>query len=209
MRPKLEELRRDLDAAGPRWPGRRYPPALRARLVAWADAERRRGRDWATIAEALVVPAPTVRRWCAPPGPEGGKLLVTEIMTTSDRAGLLKKLEPTKADLEALFEPGSVASVEAHVAKMFAGIGEVGPQAGQTEVLFSSATTEDFVGATDAAKKFPGGHGRVAAKLEPGVTWYAWKYVKPGETTGMAFDGLTHVNGRWVWVPKPFRALMD
>ncbi|MCC6622400.1 MAG: hypothetical protein IT385_14145 [Deltaproteobacteria bacterium] len=144
-----------------------------------------------------------------PAGPEGGKQLVTDLMTTSDKAGLIKKLEPTKADLEALFDGASVAAVEAHVAKMYAGIGEVGPKEGQTEVVFHAATTEDFAKATDAAQKFPGGYGRVAAKLKPGITWYAWKYVKPGETLGMAFDGLTHVNGRWVWVPKPFRALMD
>lgn len=70
MKPKLEELRRELHAAGPRGPGLRYPPALRARLVAWADAERRRGRDWTTIADALGVPALTVRRWCASAWPE-------------------------------------------------------------------------------------------------------------------------------------------
>lgn len=144
-----------------------------------------------------------------PAGPEGGKKLVTDLLTVSDKEGLIKKLRPTKADLEALFDAGSVAALEGHVDKMYAGIGEVGPKEGQTEVIFHAATTEDFVGATDAAKKFPGGYGRVAAKLKPAVTWYAWKYVKPGETQGMAFDGLAHVNGHWVWVPKPFRALMD
>lgn len=76
MKPKLEALRRELDTAGPRGPGRRYPPELRARLVAWADAERRRGRDWGAIAEALGVPVLTVRRWCAPPRPEAVPVVV-------------------------------------------------------------------------------------------------------------------------------------
>jgi len=31
--------------------------------------------------------------------------------------------------------------------------------------------------------------------------------VKQGETIGLAFDGLVYVNGHWVIMPKPWRAL--
>jgi hypothetical protein len=34
---------------------------------------------------------------------------------------------------------------------------------------------------------------------------YRWKFTKPGETLGMAFDGLYQINGRWVLMPKPWR----
>ena len=34
-----------------------------------------------------------------------------------------------------------------------------------------------------------------------------FKFVKQGETTGMAFDGLIYVNDRWVIMPKPWRVL--
>ena len=142
-------------------------------------------------------------------GPEGGKKLVEELMKTSDRGAMVAKMKPTKADLEALFDTSAIETMTAYVDKIYGGIGELGMKPEQTEVLFNVATTEDFANATDAAKKFPGGYARLAPKLKPGVTWYAWKYVKPGETLGMAFDGLAHINGRWVWIPKPFRAISE
>ena len=47
----------------------------------------------------------------------------------------------------------------------------------------------------------------MAGQLQSGVTLYRFKFVKPGEGLGMAFDGLVHVNGHWVIIPKPWRAL--
>jgi len=144
-----------------------------------------------------------------PTGPVGGKKLVEELMKSSDKAGMVAKMKPTKADLEALFDPSAVETMSAYVDKVYGSIGDIGMKPEQTEVLFNMAATEDFLNATDAAKKFPGGYARLAPKLKPGVIWYAWKYVKPGETLGMAFDGLAHVNSRWVWIPKPFRAISE
>lgn len=144
-----------------------------------------------------------------PEGPDGGKKLVEDLMKADDKKAFIMKLEPKIADIEALFEPGSVKAIEAHVAEMYGKLGDVGMKPDQTEVIFFSATAEDFQKEAEPAKKFPGGYKRAAAKFKPGVTWYGWKYVKPGESLGMAFDGLAHVNGRWVWIPKPFRALKD
>ena len=45
----------------------------------------------------------------------------------------------------------------------------------------------------------------LVGKLKPGVVLYRWKFVKPGSTIGMAYDGLAHVNGHWVFIPKPWR----
>ncbi len=142
-----------------------------------------------------------------PGSADGAKALVGDLLVAADKPAMIGKLKPTKADLEALFDASVVDAMSAHVDKMYASIGEVGAKEGQTEVLFNTATAEDFKADAEPAKKFPGGYARIADKLQPAITWYAWKYVKPGETIGMAYDGLAHVNGRWVWVPKPFRAL--
>jgi cytochrome c556 len=142
-----------------------------------------------------------------PGTPEGGKALIDSLVKSSDRPALIAKLKPAKEDLEALFDASIVADIQTQVDKMYSQIGDVGPKEGQTEVLFFSATPEDFKAASDAAKKFPGGYARIAEKLKPGVLWCGWKFVKPGETLGMAFDGLAFVNNHWVWVPKPFRAV--
>jgi hypothetical protein len=144
-----------------------------------------------------------------PAGPDGGKKLVEDILKSGDRGAMVAKLKPSKADVEALFDASIVDAILGQVDMVYGQVGDLGVKPDQTEVLFNAATTEDFVGATDAAKKFPGGYARVAPKLKTGVTWYAWKFVKPGETLGMAYDGLAHVNGRWVWIPKPYRAVKE
>lgn len=144
-----------------------------------------------------------------PAGPEGGKKLIEVILKSGDRGAIVAKLKPTRADLEALFDASVIEDVTANVEKAFSQVGDLGIKPEQTEILFNAATTEDFVSESDAAKKFPGGYKRLAPKLKPGITWYAWKFVKPGESLGMAYDGLTHVNGRWVWIPKPFRAVKE
>ena len=38
------------------------------------------------------------------------------------------------------------------------------------------------------------------------MTLFRFKFVKAGETIGMAFDGLAFVNGHWRIFPKPWRA---
>ena len=44
-----------------------------------------------------------------------------------------------------------------------------------------------------------------SSREKPGLTVYRWKYTKPGEPLGMAYDGLIYVNGHWAWFPKPWR----
>lgn len=67
MKPKLQDLRGELEAAGPRGPGRRYPRELRERITGWADGERRRGRDWHAIADDLGLRRGVLERWCSAP----------------------------------------------------------------------------------------------------------------------------------------------
>jgi len=44
--------------------GRRYPPELRARVVAWASRRHRAGASWEDIKEELGLQWDSVRRWC-------------------------------------------------------------------------------------------------------------------------------------------------
>jgi hypothetical protein len=41
----------------------------------------------------------------------------------------------------------------------------------------------------------------------PGRLWASWRYVTPGETAGLSFDGLTWCDGHWAWFPKPYRLM--
>ena len=70
---------------------------------------------------------------------------------------------------------------------------------------YATNTFEDQKGRF--AIDLPGGWKLVGPFIKPGLTFYRGKFVKPGERLGMSYDGLVHVNGRWVWVPKPYKFL--
>ena len=53
---------------------------------------------------------------------------------------------------------------------------------------------------------FPGGYKQLT-DVVPGRIWLAWKYVRPGETMGMAYDGLVWLDDRFAWFPKAWRLL--
>jgi hypothetical protein len=140
---------------------------------------------------------------------EAKSLLERFVKPGADHATLSKALRPTKADYDAVFLPDASARLQAAFEPAWNGGGLVlKGKPGQTSVLVWGATAEDIKAWRGAARdRFPGGYQKVAPHLRPGVTLYAFKFVVPGATLGMAFDGLAYVNGRWCIFPKPFRAL--
>jgi transposase-like protein len=44
--------------------GKRYSPALKARVIEFAQSRRREGASWERIADDIGVSFETVRRWC-------------------------------------------------------------------------------------------------------------------------------------------------
>ena len=84
---------------------------------------------------------------------------------------------------------------------------KLGNKPDQTELLIWAATTEELQNQSGHAMEFPGGYKGVADKLGAGLTWYRFKTVRPGERSGMAYDGLVYVNGRWAFFPKPWKAV--
>ena len=140
---------------------------------------------------------------------DGAKALLDEFVKPgADAAALSKPLRPSKADYDAVFEPDLAAKANAAYTPAWdAGEMVVAPKPGQTQVLLSSATSEDLKAWTGGADAFPGGWKDVGAHLKPGVKFYRFKFVEPGSDTGMAYDGLAHVNGNWRIFPKPWRLL--
>jgi hypothetical protein len=138
---------------------------------------------------------------------DGAKALLGEFVKPgADHEALTKKLIPQPDDYAAVFEGDFADKAKAHFEALFADPkAKVAPNEGQTEVLVSQATTEDLRTRSGDAGKFPSGYSKIANHLKPGVTWYAFKFVKPGGERGMAFDGLTFVNGHWAFFLKPFR----
>ncbi len=144
-----------------------------------------------------------------PPGTEAGakELLSALLKTGADTKALTAALKPDKADYEAVFTGDFAAKVAAAHAPLWESKPAIGPKEGQTELMLNGVSSTDLKAwAKNASDNLPGGYEKIKDNFKDGLTVYAFKFVKPGEDTGMAFDGLVHVNGKWRIFPKPFRA---
>ena len=140
---------------------------------------------------------------------EGAKTLLAQFVApNADHAALTKSLKPTSADYKALFDGETAPKIESAQAKDWeSGKAAIKPGDGQTEVKIASATGADLAAGKGGAKEFPGGYKKLGKHLIPTATFFRFKFVKPGEDSGTAYDGLAFVNNHWVIAPKPFRAL--
>lgn len=121
---------------------------------------------------------------------------------------LLGELAPTLSDCKAIVtDDADATKLFEYTAALFKAVSEKGldADADQTEVQVASATVAALK--AGQAGEMPGGYAKIAPKLRDGLTFWLFRYAKPGETSGMRYDGLVHVNGRWVFVPKPWRPL--
>ncbi len=139
---------------------------------------------------------------------EGARALLSEFLKPgADLKKLTMQLKPEKEDYRAFYaEESTAARAEAAFEKLWSGGNAVvAPKEGQSELLLYSATPQELKDHSGEADQFPAGLISMADDLKPGLRVYGFKFVKPGETTGMAFEGLAHVNGKWRLFPKPWR----
>ena len=144
-----------------------------------------------------------------PAGNQAGakELLSAFVKPGADLKALSAALKPDTADYKAVFAGDFAAKVQAAHATLWASNPELGPKEGQTEVLLDGVTSTDIKSwSANAADVLPGGYQGIKDKFNDDLIVYRFKFVKPGEQTGMAFDGLVHVNGKWRIFPKPWRA---
>lgn len=141
---------------------------------------------------------------------DGAKALLQEFMKAeADNKKLTMELRPTKEDYRAFYiDESTAARAETHFDKLWSsGNAVVAPKEGQTELKLFSATTEEMRDSKGESAEFPSGLTTLALtdNLKPNLTIYGFKFVKPGESIGMAFEGLTHVNGHWRLFPKAWQ----
>jgi hypothetical protein len=126
----------------------------------------------------------------------------------ADRVALTAKLRPAPADYAAVFKaPLAEQAAALYDAAWGAGVISVAPKAEHDTVRVAAATTEQLVAWGPEAQAFPGAWKGLAHLLQPGVTWYRFKFTRADSELGMAFDGLARVDGHWRIFPKPQRAL--
>lgn len=141
----------------------------------------------------------------------GAKSLVSEFVRPGvDAPALTKQLRPTTADYKAVLDAKAAANLDAvYSAEWDRGTFVVSARAGQTEVKIASATVADLKANNEKAKDFPGGYAKVTSHFVGNPTLYRFRFVEPGQEQGNSYDGLIHVNGHWVLIPKPWRGLDD
>jgi hypothetical protein len=128
-------------------------------------------------------------------------------LTVDERVALVRTLRPTDDELGRLVVEPLRTPARRLYAELWQHPPPLSPKPHQTEVWVRTATTEDFVAWNERAREFPGGYRALARFLVAGVIWVAWKFVAPGESSGLSFDGLAWLDGRFVWLPQLWRML--
>ena len=112
-------------------------------------------------------------------------------------------LQPTPEDYAAVF----VGDAAQKFQEAYASFWEKPPAAltrtAGARVLMFPQLAQNIV----ESDQFPGGYAKVAHLLVPDQTWFRFKLVADGGRDVMAYDGLVARGDRFVWFPKPWRAL--
>ncbi|TWT12833.1 hypothetical protein [Reyranella sp. CPCC 100927] len=143
------------------------------------------------------------------PGTEAGaRALLMQFLPNAktDKAAVMRTLRPAAADYRAVYQDPLAGRLEQEHRKIWDAGTVLAGKPEQTELLLLVVRTDDLIDGKPALAEFPGGYRKVVGDMKRGLPIARFKFVQPGSTTGMAFDGLVHVNGRWVLIPKPWTA---
>ena len=116
-----------------------------------------------------------------------------------ENLGNVAAYRPDDSQIEAIAATAEDAKkLRAYVEQVYRQIPSGGSAAkqGQTEITTRGPELRDL----------PGGYSQHIGHFREGVQIYSFKYVEPGKTSGMAYDGLIRVANKWVFIPKAWRA---
>lgn len=136
-------------------------------------------------------------------------LLSRPLQGISAHEGLLlvSELRPRPEDYARVFAPAYVELARRAYDALFLAARPLERSPQQTVLRLSMATAAELAEYGVETCEFPGGYREILSALLPESLWVHWKYVAPGSSSGMAYDGLTRLDDRWVWFPKPYRVL--
>lgn len=136
-------------------------------------------------------------------------LLSRPLRELSPHEGLImvSELRPRPEDYARVFQPAFVEPARRAYEALFLAARPLERGAHQTILRMSMATATELREFGAETCEFPGGYADILDALLPESLWVHWKYVAPGSSSGMAYDGLTRLDDRWVWFPKPYRVL--
>jgi hypothetical protein len=134
-------------------------------------------------------------------------VLTPFVLTPSRAPELTRALRPKPEDYRLMFR----ADLADRVATLYDGLWAQNPvieaKPHQTALMVKAALGAMFFPGSTGIDAFPGGYRGIGDYLVGDRVWVVWKFVAPGSTLGMAYDGLVHLDGRWVWCPRPYAIL--
>ncbi len=117
-------------------------------------------------------------------------------------------LQPRDADFAKVFAAEAVERARHVYQQVWSrGLRMSRPRPSQTELHCAVSPAGMLLWPNELSNGFPGGYAGIASMLNPHRVWLAWKYVQPGQPSGVSFDGLVWVDDHWAWFPKPYRHL--
>ncbi|XOV69327.1 MAG: hypothetical protein ACFHU9_09090 [Fluviicola sp.] len=125
---------------------------------------------------------------------------------------VMSSAQPTFSDCQQVFSNEYAGFISDVYHVMFRNIAEAKnsyPLGNKTRVKIESSTITDIQNFTD---NLPGGMRQIFLHenaLRPGTRFFSIKYLKDDDEHGFNQSIWCHINGRWVYFPKPWRIIMS
>jgi hypothetical protein len=144
-----------------------------------------------------------------PNTPEGAKALVSQLVAPGvDQRAITQTLQPDLEDYDELFIPDTARKLRHEYEELWEeGKGGVYIPDGRTEVKLWKTNTEELLAGKGQDQACVDSYKGMAKLMKPGVTVYCFKFQKPGEIMGSAYDGLIYVRGHWAIFAKAEKVL--
>lgn len=140
--------------------------------------------------------------------------LLTDIQQSNPktRIKMARALRPREADYKAVFVSSDFAERVYQFHERLSKSSAIVIQPNlieQTDILLWEADVNDFKQYRNDAVYFPGGYKEIANQFSPDYHYFRFKYVKPGKSTGSAYDIMVFVNERWRFFPRPWAVVVE
>ena len=126
----------------------------------------------------------------------------------ADTATLTAKLRPQTFHYRRIFNSEAAGRVDASLGPHWdANRIRIAPQPGQTELVLWRATGLELQQGTGDSQQFSPELRAMAEHLKRDAVFVKFRFAAPGQSEGMAYEGLVFARERWSFVPKPWMAL--